>query len=81
MPLDSVTVSALAWELRGQIVGAKIDKVQQPGRDTVLLSLHGQAGSMRLLLCGGVGNARAHLTQTRFRSYTKLLFLIYNQQT
>ena len=40
MPLDSVTVSALARELRGQIVGAKIDKVQQPGRDTVVLSLH-----------------------------------------
>lgn len=68
MPLDSVTVSALARELRGQIVGAKIDKVQQPGRDTVVLSLHGPAGSMRLLLCGGVGNARAHLTQTPFEN-------------
>ena len=68
MPLDSITVTALAQELRTAIVGAKIDKVQQPGRDTVVLTLHGQTGGMRLLLCGGVGNARAHLTQTPFEN-------------
>ena len=63
MPLDSVTMSALAQELRGQIVGAKIDKVQQPERDTVLLSLRGPAGNVRLVLCGGVGCARVHITE------------------
>ena len=68
MPLDSVTVTALAQELSAQIVGAKIDKVQQPGRDTVILTLHSRAGGMRLVLCGGVGNARAHLTQTPFEN-------------
>jgi len=68
MPLDSVTVSALAAELRGRLIGAKIDKVQQPERDTVLLSLHGREGSFRLLLCGGVGNARVHVTQTGFEN-------------
>lgn len=68
MPLDSITVSALAEELRTAIVGAKIDKVQQPERDTVVLSLHGPGGGGRLALCGGVGNARVHLTETPYEN-------------
>ncbi len=68
MPLDSVTVSALASELRGRITGAKIDKVQQPERDTLILSLHGPGGSAKLALCGGVGNARAHLTEASYEN-------------
>ena len=71
MPLDSVTVSALAAELREAVTGAKIDKVQQPERDTVILSLHGQRGKAKLALCGGVGNARAHLTQAAYENPEK----------
>ena len=61
MPLDSVTMTALANELRGKITGAKIDKVQQPERDTIILSLRSLNGNCRLAVCGGVGNARVHL--------------------
>ena len=68
MPLDSITVSALAQELRGRVTGAKIDKVQQPERDTVILSLHGPGGSAKLALCGGVGNARVHITQSSYEN-------------
>ena len=68
MALDSVTLSALAAELRGRCVGAKIDKVQQPERDTVLLTLRGQGGSFRLVLCGGVGNARVHVTEASYEN-------------
>ena len=71
MPLDSVTVSALAAELRAAVTGAKIDKVQQPERDTVILSLHGPGGNAKLALCGGVGNARAHLTQATYENPEK----------
>ena len=68
MPLDSVCVSALASELRAQIVGGKIDKVQQPERDTVLLSIRSPLGNVRLALCGGVGNARVHLTDAKYEN-------------
>ena len=68
MPLDSITVSALAQELRGRITGAKIDKVQQPERDTLILSLHGPGGSAKLALCGGVGNARVHITEASYEN-------------
>ena len=68
MPLDSVTVSALAAELRQGLLGARVDKVQQPERDTVLLSLHAPSGNCRLALCGGVGVARAHLTAASYEN-------------
>lgn len=68
MPLDSVTVSALAEELRGELTGAKIDKVQQPERDTVLLTLRSRSGNVKLVLCGGVGNARVHLTSASYEN-------------
>ena len=68
MPLDSVTVSALAAELRARVIGAKIDKVQQPERDTLLFSLHGPGGSAKLAVCGGVGNARVHITEASYEN-------------
>ncbi len=68
MPLDSMTLYALSAELRTRVVGAKIDKVQQPERDTILLTLHGAGGSFRLTLCGGVGCARLHITEARYEN-------------
>jgi len=68
MPLDSVTMSALAAELRSRLTGTKIDKVQQPERDTILLTLRGQGGNFRLAVCGGVGNARVHITEASYEN-------------
>jgi len=64
MPLDSITLRALMGELEPQITGAKIDKVQQPDRDTVVLSLRGVGHNSRLLICAGTGSARIHFTET-----------------
>ena len=66
MPLDAVCLAALTRELRGRIIGMRIDKVQQPERDLLLLSLRGMGSSARLLICAGVGNARLHLTSESF---------------
>ena len=33
MPLDAICLRALTNELKGQLLGARIDKVQQPARD------------------------------------------------
>ena len=68
MPLDSVTVSALAAELRPRLEGGKIDKVQQPERDTLLLTVRAPGGNVRLLVCGGVGSARVHITAASFEN-------------
>lgn len=66
MPLDSIFLSALTQELAGQITGAKIDKVQQPERDQLLLSLRSRNGNCRLLISAGTGTARIHLTEQKY---------------
>lgn len=68
MPLDAITLSALAAELSEKLEGAKIDKIQQPERDMVLFSLHGREGKQKLLLAAGTGNARVHLTAASFEN-------------
>ena len=66
MPLDAVCLSGVLAELRPQILGARIDKIQQPERDKVLLTLRGKDVGGKLLLASGTGSARLHLTT---RSY------------
>ncbi|MGE4354504.1 MAG: NFACT family protein, partial [Oscillospiraceae bacterium] len=68
MPLDAICLRALTAELSGKLTGMKIDKVQMPERDLVILSLRGNGDSVRLLLSAGVGSARIHLTQEKFEN-------------
>ena len=68
MPLDAVTVYALTDELSNMCLGAKIDKVQQPERSMVIFHLRAAAGSKKLLVSVGSGNARVHLTSAAFEN-------------
>ncbi len=68
MPLDAVCLMALMDELAPELEGAHIDKVQQPARDLLLLSLYSRRGSRRLLISAGVGMARLHFTSERFEN-------------
>ena len=60
MPLDAICLQAVAEELRPQLLGLRIDKVQQPARDQVVLLLRGR----RLLLNAGANAPRIQLTET-----------------
>ena len=68
MPLDAICLSALAEELAADLEGAKIDKIQQPERDMVLLSLRTKGENRRLLIAAGTGNARVHFTKMPFEN-------------
>ena len=68
MPLDAIYLSALTSELKDKLVGGRIDKVQQPERDMLLLSLRAKGENLRLLLAAGTGNARVHLTESSFEN-------------
>ena len=59
MALDAICLQAVTLELRPQLLGLRIDKVQQPARDQVILLLR---GGLRLLLNAGANNPRIHLT-------------------
>ena len=59
MPLDAVCLQAILEELRPRLLGLRIDKVQQPARDQVVLLLR---GNQRLLLNAGANAPRIQLT-------------------
>lgn len=67
MPLDAITISALCDELRPQLEGARIDKVQQPERDAVLLSVRSLGRNRRLLTRRARGTQRLHFTAGEHR--------------
>ena len=50
------------------LVGARVDKVQQPARDTVVLQLRGRDGGGRLLLSANGNRPRVHLTQAQLEN-------------
>ena len=58
--MDAVSLQAIVAELRQEILGLRIEKVQQPARDQVILLLR---GSRRVLLNAGVGAPRIQLTR------------------
>lgn len=60
MPLDAVCLQAVVAELAPQITGSRIEKIQQPARDQVVLLLR---GNRRLLLSAGGGQPRLYLTE------------------
>lgn len=60
MPLDAVCLQAVVAELAPQITGSRIEKIQQPARDQVVLLLR---GNRRLLLSADGGQPRLHLTE------------------
>ena len=62
MPFDAVFLSAVTKELTETLVGSRIDKIQMPARDLVLLQFHGTKGNGRLLLSASSGSPRLHLT-------------------
>lgn len=60
MAMDAICLQAVLHELRPQVLGTRIDKVQQPSRDQVILLLR---GNRRMLLCAGANTPRIQLTE------------------
>lgn len=68
MALDAIVLSAIKLELDVKIVGARIDKVQQPERDSVLISVRNNGENMRLFINAGAGSGRIQLTNVSFEN-------------
>ncbi len=65
MPFDAVFLNAALRELRPTLLGARVEKIQQPARDLVLLQLRGKE---RLLLSANTARPRIHLTNASFEN-------------
>lgn len=68
MALDAATLALVAAELRTTLLDAKIDKIFEPTRDEVLITLRTRTETHRLLLSARSGSARVCLTKESFEN-------------
>ena len=68
MPIDAVFLESLRRELQSQLLACRVDKVQQPERDTILLSMRGSNGGGKLLLTASPNHPRIQLTSLSFEN-------------
>ena len=62
MALDGIFLSKVKNELREKAVGLRVDKVNQPTRDEVILNLRGKGCNYKLLLCVRADSPRLHFS-------------------
>lgn len=65
MALDGVFLHAVKNELEEELLQTKVDKVYQPEKDEIILSLRSVGKNYRLLLSAGANHPRIHLTESR----------------
>ena len=65
MPFDGLTLGLIADELKSALVGGRIDRIVQPERDEIILTIRNNGANHQLLLSASAGCARAHLTWIR----------------
>ena len=62
MAFDAFFLSAVLEEVRERCVGARIDKIHQPSRDTLILQMHSRDYRSKLLFAANPTAPRLHLT-------------------
>ena len=62
MAFDAFYLSAVLAEIREKCLGARIDKIHQPSRDTLILQLKSREGREKLLFAANPTAPRLHLT-------------------
>ncbi len=67
MPKDALTIYRAACEL-DMLVGGRVDKVNMPNSDTLILLFHTQRGNHRLLLSCNPSLPRVHITTMAYKN-------------
>ena len=62
MAFDAFFLTAVLDEVRARCIGARVDKIHQPSRDTVIIHLRCREGRERLLFAANPTAPRLHLT-------------------
>ncbi|MCD7730329.1 MAG: NFACT family protein [Oscillospiraceae bacterium] len=63
MALDGIFLNCIKNEL-SFLIGGRVDKIAQPSREEVIISLRTRGGTERLMLSASAGSARVHITKT-----------------
>ena len=62
MAFDAFFLSAVLEEVRTKCIGARIDKIHQPSRDTLIIQMHSRDHRTKLLFAANPTAPRLHLT-------------------
>ena len=62
MAFDAYFLTAVLEEVREKCIGARIDKIHQPSRDTLILQMHSREYKTKLLFAANPTAPRLHLT-------------------
>lgn len=65
MSFDGFVTRCVTDELRSKLLNGKIDKVYQPEKDEIILSVRTRSGNYKLLLSASASNPRIHLTEVQ----------------
>ena len=68
MALDAIFLAGTVAELAPKITGGRIDRIQQPDRETVILHVRRNGENHRLLINAGAGSGRLQLTALSFEN-------------
>ena len=63
MAFDGIVISALCKECSEKLTEARIDKIYQPEKDELVISVRSNLGAHKLLLCANPSFPRFHLTK------------------
>ena len=62
MPLDGITLNSVVQEL-SILAGGRVDKVQQPEKDEIVMAIRSRGENHKLLLAANANSPRIHLTK------------------
>ncbi|MBQ9663200.1 MAG: NFACT family protein [Oscillospiraceae bacterium] len=68
MALDAALIAELAAELSRELTDGRIEKIQQPEKDLLLLTIRAEGENKKLLIRAAGPNARVHLTGRSFEN-------------
>ncbi len=68
MALDGLCLSVIANEISSDFLDARVEKISQPSKDAIVLTLRFKGGSKKLLLSAGASGARIHKTSEQLEN-------------
>ena len=68
MPYDALVAEYITEDLKKKLAGAKIEKIQQPEADEIVMQLHFSGVRKKLLICLAPNGARIHFTEIPYEN-------------
>ena len=65
MPMDGVMLGFMTRELNERLAGGRVDKITQPERDELILTIRNRGENHMLLISASANSARMHLTREK----------------